>query len=167
MVRGDVELLEVVVVQLHLGPVQHHVPHGGEQVLELAGDLGHGMQGSPLDPRGRQGAVEAVRAPLRFERGAPEARLTLLDGGEDRLLELVGALTGALALLGREAGDRLEQRRHDAVLADDLPLDSPQGLHVGSVGDARSGIGEDGGGVSHGDPTGSSAGEGGAGGVGG
>ena len=112
---------EVVLVQLHLGPLDHREAHAGEGAEDVAQRLRHRMEAAPPPPPPRQRHVERPLAGLRGERGGPQR---LAPSGERRLqlaLERVGRAPRLAALPGRQRGDapqhrgqrpRPPQRRH-------------------------------------------------------
>ena len=123
---GEVERLEVVLVGLDLGPVEHHVAHRGEQVLELARELRDRVQGPALGRRRRQRGIESPPRAALFERRVGQARARLVEQGLDLVLELVGAAAGQGPFRTRQRRDARQQLGHDAALVQVFALDRAQ-----------------------------------------
>ena len=125
-----IELVEVVLGQLHLRAVQHGEAHADEDVLDLIqGDI-HGVAVTGLVGLAGDGHVQSlslqtVLQGLGLQLLAP-ALQGLLQGGPD----LVGQLTHGGALLGGELAHLLEDGGELTLLAQVL---DPEGIQGGGV----------------------------------
>ena len=141
VVGGDVERLEVVVVKLDLGTVEHRVAHRDEDLLDLAAHLRQGVERAPHLRCSGQGGVEAFALALGGEPRFLEGSAARLDRRLDLLLEQVGPLADDATLLRGQARDRREQLGHRALLADELAVDGAEGLGITGGLDARQRLG--------------------------
>ena len=81
VVRRRVEGLEVVVGVLHLGAGSHGVPHGDENLLDLAAHAGHRVKVAQLGPQAGEGHIQPRGSAL----GVPNPR----QGPVNPLLQVV------------------------------------------------------------------------------
>ena len=142
MVGGDVERLEVVPVVLDLGPALHREAGVAEQRLDAAPRAAHRMQAARLLAPARLRDVDAAGRELALEFGLLERRLPLGHDGRERVPRRVDARTRLAALLGSETPERLEQRGHRALLAEQLDLERLDGGEVRAGGNAAARVGE-------------------------
>ena len=125
MVPGDVQQLEVVVVELHLGALDHLVAHAHEHVHHLfQGDV-HRVQRTGAALGAGQGDVDGLRRQPRGllllgQRLFPGLQLGLQRGADlvDHLAHLRPLLRGQLAHAAQQRGQLalLAQRGHADLL---------------------------------------------------
>ena len=107
MAGGDVQHLEVVVVQLHLRPFHHAETHGDERAADLPHDLGGGMEPSGDHRAARQGNVQSIAG---RQRGLGDLAGATGQGFLQRVLGLVGPRADGPAFIRFQGGDGAEQR---------------------------------------------------------
>ena len=104
MVGGDVEHLEVVLVQLDLWSFDDLIPDGLEEAGDLSQDDGGRVESSPHHWPAWQRHVDALGVQRLRERGLTAAAQVRLEGRFECFLRLVGSLPGSRTLVGRQPG---------------------------------------------------------------
>src|SRR5512137_3200141 len=100
MFERDIEAGEIIVFRLHLGPLDDHKTHGGEDGADLLDDPGQRMAAAGGLADAGQGKVNAGLSLLPGGRATKGAAF-LLEAGADRGLKLVDLPAELCALLGR------------------------------------------------------------------
>ncbi len=144
VVGRDVQRLEVVVLELDLGAVEHREAHRSEQVLELARDLRQRMQRTALGAPAGQRRVEVAARSSRRERERVECCPRFVDQRLDRALQVVRGAAGGRPLLRGNARDLGQQAGDDAVLVQVAALHAPQLVGIGRLLDPGAGLIEQG-----------------------
>ena len=135
VVRRNVEGLEVVEGELHLGAVEDAIALGGEELLHLPLNERDRVQRAALDRRRRKRRVEAASLALGLDASFLERHATLLEARQDLTLQLVRPLAHGPAFGGRQAGNRRQEAADDALLAEVLLVDLAQLFVARSGGD--------------------------------
>ncbi len=120
MVFREIELGEIVIVGLDVGTFGDGETHISENRGQLVDDLRDRMDAADLE-RGfahRQGDVDALGIEPRLERCVLEGFAALGERAVDAILQAINQWALALALVGRERTERLEQRGDRAALAE-------------------------------------------------
>ena len=132
-----VELVKVVLGQLHLGAVQHGEAHAHKNILELVqGDI-HGVTVAQMGGLAGNGHIQGLSGQTLVESLLLQGSLTLLQGGGEGLTDLVGHLAHHRTLLRRERSHHLEHVGELTLFSQVL---DPQGIQVlGAAGLGKGG----------------------------
>ena len=120
MIRGEIELGEIVVVGLDVRSLGDGKAHVGEDRGHFVEHLGERMHAADLGRRlaHRQRHIDAFRVEPRRERLALERLAPRQQRGVDAILQSVDQRPLRLAFFGRQRAERLQERRDRAGLAE-------------------------------------------------
>ena len=138
-----VELVEVVLGQLHLGAVQHGEAHADEDVLQLVQGQVHGVLVAQLGGFSGDGHIHRLGLQARLQGLGLQALALLLNGALQGGAHLVGQLAHGGTLLGGELAHHLQNGGELALLAQVL---HPEPVQLGGglgVLHGREGLGPD------------------------
>ncbi len=118
MALGKIELAEIVVVGLDVGPLGDRESHVREDRDQFLGDLAHRMDASDLGGRRthRQRDVDRLGVEPCLESRIPQLRLARRDCRIHPLLETIDERASLPAFIGCHCAERLEQGGDRAVL---------------------------------------------------
>ena len=143
MALPGVELVKVVLGQLHLGAVQNREAHADEDVLQLVQGQVHGVLVAQLGGFSRDGHVHRLGRQTLLQGLGLQALALLLNGALQGGAHLVGQLAHGGALLGGELAHHLQNGGELALLAQVL---HPEPVQLGGglgVLHGREGLGSD------------------------
>ena len=140
VVGRDVERLEVVGVELDLGPARHRVAEPAEDGGDLLGGAGDGVAVAARPLRApRERDIDGASPELRLERPRLEPRPPLPEQPLDLVAHPVGDLTDLGAHLGDELPHASEHLRQLALLAQEADPEVLEGLVVDRGADGTAG----------------------------